>query len=373
MKGKIVIASLAALVLVGLMIYTRPRPPVPAPPPQRTDSPAVERTSGPRLPAPRLPDDTFQVQAPADDMKSTNWITRLLKGEESPRLTLEQAESFVQQNHRSAESLLVARDASGERAFLREAMEKYPNDPRVAFRAAFLSGSYASEEEGLKAQRQWLDTLKQSAPDNALGDYLSAANHFKSGQGDLAVQELLAAGSKPLQDYSLDFIQSSEEAYRSAGYSDAEAKAVASSSLLLPQMSQFKQVGLSLAELAKTYRQSGDEASAQAALQMASNLGQRLDGGGSLTLIQSLVGIAVQRIALNAMDPNAPYGDSGQTVQNQIDALKQHRTDLGAIVKQAEALLPTMSEQDLSNYFDRRKVFGEDATARWAVSKFGQQ
>lgn len=372
MKEKIVIASFVALVLVGLMIYTRPRPPLPAPP-EETDSPAVKRTTGPRLPAPRLPDDTLQVESPAEETKPTNWIARLLNGEEMPSITVEQAEAFVQQNHRSVESLLVARDASGERAFLREAMEKYPNDPRVAFRAAFLSGPYASEEEGLKAQRQWLDTLKQSAPDNALGDYLSAANHFKSGQSDLAVQELLTAGSKPLQDYSLDFIQNSEEAYRSAGYSDAEAKAVASSSLLLPQMSQFKQVGLNLADLAKTYQQAGDEASAQAALQMASNLGQRLDAGDSLTLIQSLVGIAVQRIALNGMNPNAPYGDSGQTVQNQIDALKQHRTDLGATAKQIEALLPTMSDQDLSTYFDRLKLFGDEATMHWAVNKFGPQ
>ncbi len=55
--------------------------------------------------------------------------------------------------------------------------------------------------------------------------------------------------------------------------------------------------------------------------QMAISLGQRLADPGSLTMIQSLVGIAVQRVVLNAMELNSPYGETGQTVQNQIDAL----------------------------------------------------
>jgi len=239
--------------------------------------------------------------------------------------------------------------------------------------AACLYGPYESDAEAAKTRRQWLDAFKLSAPDNALANYLSASEHFKSGQPDRAVQELLAAGTKPMQDYALDFIQNNEEAYRSAGYSDAEAKAVATFSLLLPQLTEFKQLSLSLVDLAKAYRQAGDEASAQATLQMASNLGQRLEGSGTLTLIQSLVGISVQRNALNAMDPNSPYGDSGQTVQNQIDALNERRASVKDIAKQADAVLSTLSDQDLTTYFDRVKLFGEEATVRWAVKRFGQQ
>jgi len=301
-----------------------------------------------------------------EGLSHTNLIARLLKSEEVPRLSAEQVQSYLEKNHRSVGSLLAAFHATDDRTFLREAMEKYPADPRLDYVA--WSRSQSPEE-----RRQWLDTFKQSAPDNALAHYLSARDYFKSGQNDQAVQELLAAATKPIQDYSLDFVQNGEEAYRAAGYSDAEAKMIATSTLLLPQFAEFKQVGLNLVDLANAYRQSGDGASALAALQMGISLGQRLDEPGSLTIIQSLVGIALQRLVLNAMDPNIPYGDPGQTVQNQIDALAQRREAIRALAQQAGTVLPTMSDQDLISYFDRMKLFGEQAAIRWAASKYGPQ
>src|ERR1041385_5238898 len=209
------------------------------------------------------------------------------------------------------------------------------------------------------------------APDNALANYLSARDYFKSGQNDQAVRELIVAATKPIQDYSLDFVQNGEEVYRAAGYSDAEAKMIATSTLLLPQLAEFKGVSLNLVELANAYRQSGDGASAQAALQMATSLGQRLDDAGSLTIIQSLVGIAVQRMVLNSMEPGSPYGDAGQTVQSQIDSLARRREAIKTLAQQSGKVLPAMSEQDLVSYFDRMKTFGEEAAIRWAASKYG--
>ena len=296
----------------------------------------------------------------------TNWIARLLNGEENPRLSTEQVQSYLEKNHRNVGSLLAAFHATDDREFLQEAMEKYPADPRLDYVAWFRS---SSPEE----RRQWLEAFKQSAPDNALANYLSARDYFKSGQNDQAVQQLLAAATKPIQDYSLDFVQHGEEAYRAAGYSDAEAKMIATTTLLLPQFAEFKQVTLNLVDLANAYRQSGDGASAQAALQMGINLGQRLDHPGSLTIIQSLVGIALQRLVLNAMDPNIPYGDTGQTVQNQIDALAQRREGIKALAEQGGNVLPTMSDEDLISYCDRMKIFGEQAAIRWAASKYGPQ
>jgi len=280
-----------------------------------------------------------------------------------PKLYPEQVQAYLEENHRSVESLLAAFQTTDDRTFLLEAIEKYPTDPRLDYVAWFRS---QSPEE----RRQWLDTFKQSAPDNAFANYLSARDYFKSGQNDQAVQELLVAATKPIQDYSLDFVQNGEEAYRAAGYSDAEAKMIATSTLLLPQLAEYKGVSQNLVELANAYRQSGDEASAQAALQMATSLGQRLDGPGSLTIIQSLVGIALQRIVLNSLDPGSVYGDTGQTVQSQIDALSQRREAIRTLTRQVGKVLPAMSEQDLVSYFDRMKIFGEQAAIQWASSKY---
>jgi hypothetical protein len=104
-------------------------------------------------------------------------------------LTAGQVESYLKENQRSAASLLAAFRTTGEQALLEEAMQKFPNDPQVAFEAAFKKDG--SPEE----QRQWFDALKQSAPQNALGYYLSALNYFKSGQPDQAVQDLISASS----------------------------------------------------------------------------------------------------------------------------------------------------------------------------------
>jgi len=367
MKVKLVIAAAATLIALGLLVCRRSQVANPITPSRQNSSLPTKRALAPRLPTPRL---SVSSQPPVDSSEEavshTNLLTRLLNGEELPKLRPEQVQSYLEENHRSVGSLLAAFQATDDRTILREAMEKYPSDPRLDYVAWFRSESPVE-------RRQWLDAFKQSAPDNALANYLSARDYFKSGQNDQAVQELIAAGTKPIQDYSLDFVQNSEEAYRAAGYSEAEAKMISTSTLLLPQLAEFKQVSQSLVNLANAYRQSGDTASAEAALQMATSLGQRLDDPGSRTIIQSLVGIAIQRIVLNSMDPSGVYADSGQTVQSQIDALSQRRESIRTLTQQVGKVLPTMSEQDLISYFDRMKIFGEQAAIRWAADKHGPQ
>src|SRR4029079_2212544 len=153
-----------------------------------------------------------------------------------------------------------------------------------------------------------------SVPQNGLADYLSAADHFKAGRTDQAVQDLIAAArTAQFHDYTLERVQDDEEAYRAASYSVAEAKMIPASQLLLPQLAQMKELSQNLNELAKSYRQAGDEPSAQAALQIAAGLGQRYSivSAGEPEISQ-LVGIVMERIALNGMDPNSAYGTDGR-------------------------------------------------------------
>ena len=222
--------------------------------------------------------------AAAKPAPSTNRLARLLTGKEPPRLSVAQAEAFAQQNGRRPEALLAAYQASTEKAFLREAMEKYPRDARVALAAACIGGSDKNNGEVAQARRTWLDTFQRVAPTNALADYLSAREHFKTGQADLAVKEALAAAGKPVGDYALDWIQNTEEAYRSIGYPDAEARVIAMVTLLMPHLGQLRDLGKELVLKANIDRNNGDAASAQKLLQTAANLGARLDGPGTPTL-----------------------------------------------------------------------------------------
>lgn len=359
-------AAAAALVVGLLMLVKRGTPSPPLVEPLTKVNPLAQSREAwlrTRVPEEMPPDSTVLV---TNDPAATNLYARLVNGD-LPKVSLAQLETYLAQSRRNADALLGALQASGDDALLKEAKEKFPDDPRVQFAAAYKADS---PEE----RQRWLEKLKQSDPGNALADYLLAAEHFKAGQAQQALQEVAAAAAKPaMENYLVDFIQNAEEAYRAAGYSDAEAKAVASSSALLPELANMKRVGVDLAELAKRYQQAGDETSAQAVLEMGLNLGRRLGESPQTTLIEELVGIAIQRLTLNAMNPNAPYGDTGQTVQDQIDALKARRQVYKELTSKSQPILTGMSDQDLSHYFDRIKLHGETAALRWVINKSPQQ
>jgi RNA polymerase sigma factor (sigma-70 family) len=318
-----------------------------------------------RLPAPHLP-AAPATQLPEEDLPFTNVYSRFK--DNAPTLTAPQVEAYLKANRTNAASLLAAYRTSGDPALLKEAMERYPNNPQVAFEAVSKNNLPPAE------QRQWLNAFEKFAPDNALANYLSAFNYFNSGQTDLGIQELTSASGKHLNDYTLDREQDDEEAYLSAGYSVAEAKRISDSWLWIPQVNQEKALGMDLVALANSYNQSGDQTSAQAALQMAMNLGQTTaNESSSASLINQLVGMAIQKIALSAMDPNRPYGGSGQTVQDQLNQITGQRTAIKELSDQAIPLLPNMSDQDILNYENRRRAFGEVAALQWVVGKYGQK
>jgi len=79
------------------------------------------------------------------------------------------------------------------------------------------------------------------------------------------------------------------------------------SPLLLPQLAQFKQLAQQISSLANAYEQNGHAASAQAVLLMADTLGRQYasPSPGEPT-VSRRVGIAIENIALQAMDPNTP-------------------------------------------------------------------
>jgi|GEM_PF-616993 len=327
-------------------------------------------------PAPHLPAPPIQAAVTVvtnilpDDSDPTNFWNKL-KGI-PVKITREQAESFLNANGRNAANLLAAYRTSGESSLLEEAMKKFPNDPQVAFEAAeatTLKKLNLTPEQ----QRQWLDAFEKSAPNNSLANYLSAVSYFNAGQIDEGVKELTAASGKTLDDYTVGRAENDIEAYLAAGYSPAEAEQMGTSQLLLPQLAQLKNLTRQIYDLAGAYRQIGDPGSAQAVLLMADTLGQQYanPSPGEPTITQ-LVGFAMENIALKAMDPNLPYGDNGQTVQDRLNQLQEQETNLKQLNNQAESLLPSMTPQDVIIYKNRWLMFGEQNAEQWVISKYGQ-
>jgi hypothetical protein len=363
MNGKVIALLALGLAVIGWLTLDRSKPNASAPLPFA--SAPADHKSRLRLPAPRIT-STLATTESTEDLRPTNLYTRLVNGGAPPKLSPEQLNAYLTQNQRNAESLLAAFRASSDITYLKEAEEKFPSDPRVAYAAVFKSDS--PEERS-----QWLDRLKQSDPGNALPSYLSAFDAFKSGQMDRAVEEITAAtGKQQFQDYTMDFLQNAEEAYRSAGYSEADAKSIAATQLLLPDLRELRQLGREMISLANSYRQSGDSASADAALQMDIALSQRFGAHPGEPLIDQLVGIAIERDGLITMDPNSSYGLSGQTVQDRLTQLDNTKQALKSLARQETGLFERMSDADVVSYWDRWRAFGYEPTMQWAINKYGQ-
>jgi tetratricopeptide (TPR) repeat protein len=380
MNWKTVILSMAGLTVLGWAIFTRSPRTAPVSPPEQAEPLSTRRAFKPRLPAPRMAAAAPAIETQADNPRPANLLTRLLNGDEALKLSLPQVEPYLEHNRRSAESLLAAFRVTDDPALLREAVEKYPKDPRVNFAACFAFRNESSPED----RRQRLEAFKQSAPDNALANYLSAQEHFNSGQTDQAVQELMvASGQSKFQDYSGDFVQNAEEAYLAAGYSEADAKALAAFGLPLPQLATLRGLGRNIGALATLYQQAGDAASAQAALQMGVNLGRQVgEPSGQNYLIGDLVGLAIERQILERMDPAGPYDGAGTTVKDRLEELARRRemykefqgpVDDSGRWSSATDVMESLSEQERISFFDRIKVSGEIEALRWARNRLGRE
>jgi hypothetical protein len=317
-----------------------------------------------RTPAPTLAATGTGARVEQTQPARTNSWGRIAAGD---KLSLAQVEDYLQKAGRTAHNLLAAFRSSGDAGLLREAMQKYPNDPQVAFEAAVNPSSTPEE------RAQWLNALKQSAPDNALPNYLAALDAFKSGNTAEALQELSAAAGKPqFSDFTLERTQNDQDLYFASGYSLAESKLVPTAQLLLPQLRELKDLGNRLSDLANSYRSAGDDASANATLDMAVQLANRyVNRFSGEPEISRLVGMAIEYKALQQMDPSSSYGGGSGTVQNRMSQIDGERQDFKNLNDNAREFLPQMSDQDLISYIDHRLLFGEPAALKWVLAKYG--
>jgi hypothetical protein len=139
------------------------------------------------------------------------------------------------------------------------------------------------------------------------------------------------------------------------------------------QLIELKQLAMNTVELANLYRQAGDNRSAQGALELAMGLGQRYSSPSpGEAEVSQLVGMAIERKALGAMDPTAAFGNEGGTVQDRIQQIQQQEIELKEMNQRLELIFQRMSEHDWVSYRDRWLMFGEENAARWVINKYGE-
>ena len=292
-----------------------------------------------------------------------NWTLENLNTLKKP--TAEQLALFLQENRGSAEALLAASQLTGNMALLRQAAEAFPNNPQVQL-------ELATRGETPEERRQALDAFRKSDPNNAIGDYLSALDNFQQGKTDAALQDLVASSSHTsLSDHTDRMLQSTEEAYISAGYSPAEAKSSTILNANAQQLMKLNDVSKLIVDLQTQYSQQNDTNSAHALREIGIELAQKLQTQSKFMIGEAL-GYSIEKKLLNELDASTPYGNDGKTVGDRLADIKSRRDEIARTIDGWEIIAATMSEKDAIAFFDRMKLHGEQEAIRWLKQKHGK-
>jgi len=285
---------------------------------------------------------------------------------------------FLADSHRNPEALLTVSRLKEDLSLLREAAKEFPDHALVQLELA-LRGATPKEKQ------QALESFRKLAPDNALGDYLAASDHFgmgllpglamglppglpsggAQGQPADALEELAAVESHPgFGVRSPGQIQSAEDLFRSAGYGLLEAKAAALLGQPQTQTMALFKLSAHLAILQRQYLAAGDDESAQAVLQTGLALSRRLRGESSL-LFDDIMGIAIETCLLRLMPKDSTVPGSGQAAADRLDALTAEKQEISELAKQSLPVLDAMSESEVLTYLQHLDQDGELKALRW--------
>jgi hypothetical protein len=275
------------------------------------------------------------------------------------KLSTEQVEAFLAKST-NAESLLAAFNVTGDKELLRQALQRFPDSPFVL--AAALTHDASPEQ-----RRELVEQLKRVAPDNPLADYLSARDHLKNQQPDLALKELVEASSKSgFHDFTIERIQGLEDIYLDAGHTAVDAKALAMSGVQLKSIVQLRQLGGEIAALQQQYASGGDAASTEMLARLGLTLAADIAQGTGNTFIGQMSGSRVEQELLRTLDPNATYDFIAQPVNDRLAHLEAQDKSIREACQFFGQWMQTASNGQLISFFDRLKLYGEPAAVTWA-------
>ncbi len=340
-RNKLYITA-AALLLLALGILLRPS----AQRPFTVSSGPVERSR----PLNRPPKPAIDPRLGKDFRSFVQHSAR----EGFPKLTRQEIDDYLQARSRSASALLTAFRLSNDDAFLREAREKFPYDTQVLLASIGRVGDPAKRLE-------ILESLKHTDPENGIVDALSARALFDLGKNDEALAALSQSVGKPIRDYTILSSQNDEEAYLAAGFPPLQAKMTALFHSTKPHLIQMRNLVDGMKKQRESAGLAGDDAAVQSSRDIQLQLAGQVQQGGFL--VDSLVAMVLEKKVLKEIDtPEA---------NTRIEEIDLQRKSLNDSAEKISPLMQTSAipESDWLLYFDRAKLFGENAANDWMLGK----
>jgi hypothetical protein len=208
-----------------------------------------------------------------------------------------------------------------------------------------------------------IESFKRADPDNGIANCLAARALFDLGKDEEAISELLKFSGKPIQDFTITSCQNVEEAYLTAGLSPAEAKIAALYGATKPALIQMAAPVLNkLDEMGRIYTKAGNTAELQALRDIQSEIGRSLQESG--TIADSSVGLIFETNALKAI--NSPEAIA------RLEQLNQRKIAMNEAASRIDQLqnFSDIPESEWILYFDRVKLFGEQAANEWMIGRY---
>ncbi|MGH7991937.1 MAG: hypothetical protein ACREDQ_00345 [Limisphaerales bacterium] len=139
----------------------------------------------------------------------------------------------------------------------------------------------------------------------------------------------------------------------------------------LPELATFKRLAQGIRDAQQHYLNSGDTSSTANLAQMGMQFGNQIETGDSgKYLINQLVGMAVESIMLEQLNPNTSYDFlGGQTSSQVTQQNKQQKMALRQTVSAFDALRPGLTDDDIAGYYGRTKIYGEIEAMKWVIQQ----
>ena len=271
MKKTSQLLFLAALILcIAYLVFSEKSTPDPASPtakPMQTSRQADTPLS--RILAEIKSHASFSAQTANKTVPLESFWRRFGKEFKPPPLSEDQLQRHLQMQGRSVSSLLTALRISENLDYLREAYDRYPDDPDVLLELAMRS-------ESPEERREAIDAIRKLDPDWGLPDYLLALEQAKAGDRQAAMRTFLEAGSNKFLDYSiLETSEEIEQVYLDNGFPLHEAKFLGIMTIPLSSVKPLLELAKEMNSLQADFLKKGDTASALELTQVARSLNQK--------------------------------------------------------------------------------------------------
>lgn len=285
-------------------------------------------------------------------------LRKVLENGEIPRLAPEQLRALVEKHGHDAASLLAAWQLGQDSAWLDEAVERHPDDPRV------LLAKLSTFKELNGDAKAWIERLKQNDPGNSVGWCYEALSEFKGGSTEAARTALAEAAKRARFDgYSKDAAPLLAEAYLGTGMDPLAAEILGGFSIALPQLS----TGMNVArEAVAKLGPNLDDATVQDILALAKTV-RGADGTGYL--ITDLVSMSMERKTLAELSVMELVPGTKTFVMERLAELDAEKSLIKDLTSRSQPLLLNLDDSELRQYFKRVSVEGEKKAMQWLLAR----